>query len=337
MLHYLSTLILAVVSMLATQAVSAEIIPFGRCTVIVASRTSMTEVQNFMSANKYLSFDAVYESENGWFAVSIGLLPIDSFSDEMAGMKKRGIIPQDSYCSSGRKFHNKVWPTSIAPNDMPPPQTSQTPDGQSPSQKSGSGTGFLIDLEGHVMTNNHVIEDCQNLFVNGRTAKLVAQSDSFDLAILDIEFINSEQSFLSFSSEPALLNSDITVAGFPLYTVLGGLNVTRGSISAMEGLWGDTATMQITAPVQPGNSGGPIVNQFGEVVGIVVSKLDAGLMQRVMGDIPQNVNFGIRGPIGQMFAEMNDIHIEVQTNAKPLSTEELAEKLASATVLIQCN
>jgi len=336
-LRNLATLMFASVLSLTAQLVGAQVIPSGQCTVIVASRTNMAEVRDFMSANSHLSYDAVYEAENGWLAVSIGLLPEGTASEALVGMKGRGVIPQDSYCSTGRKYLSRVWSASITPNITPPPQSDQPPDDSAQAARSGSGTGFFIDLEGHVMTNNHVIAGCQTITVEGRTAKLTSQSESFDLAILKVDGGRAEHAFLNFSDEPARLNTDITVAGFPLYPMLGGLNVTRGSVSAMEGWLGDTVTMQITAPVQPGNSGGPIVDQDGDVVGIVVSKLDAGLMQEVMGDIPQNVNFGIRGPIGQMFAEMNGIEISAQSDEGPLAPEVLAGKLALATVLVQCN
>jgi S1-C subfamily serine protease len=320
-----------------SQAVAAQVVPPGQCTVIVASRVNMAEVQDFMFANSHLSFDAVYEAENGWLAVSIGLLPVDSAPGELAGMKSRGLIPLDSYCSNGRRYLGVVWSPAASSNDPPPAQPEQQPHGSAQTDTSSSGTGFFIDADGHVMTNYHVIAGCNTITVGAREATLVSQSESFDLAILKVADQETQPAFLRFSDEPARLNSDITVAGFPLHSVLGGLNVTRGSISAMEGLLGDTATMQITAPVQPGNSGGPIVDQAGNVVGIVVSKLDAGFMQEVMGDIPQKVNFGIRGPIGKMFAEMNGVGVSAASAQDPLTPVELAEKLALATVLIQYN
>jgi S1-C subfamily serine protease len=224
------------------------------------------------------------------------------------------------------------------PPPTTPPQPMAEASGEQPDPaNSGSGTGFFVDSNGHIMTNNHVIAGCATLMVDGQRAKVVSQSETFDLAILQIDQMKADDTFLTFSASPARLNSDVTVAGYPLFPLLGGLNITRGSISAMEGLQGDTATMQITAPVQPGNSGGPIVDQTGRVVGIVVSKLDAGLVQEAIGDIPQNINFGIRGQIGQMFAEMNGVSVNEQSAGDTLPPEDLAEKLAAATVLIQCD
>lgn len=228
-------------------------------------------------------------------------------------------------------------PEPQPPVAAPPQPMAEASDEQPETADGGSGTGFFVDSNGHIMTNNHVIAGCATLTVDGQRAKLVSQSETFDLAILQIDQMRADDTFLSFSASPARLNSDVTVAGYPLFPLLGGLNITRGSISAMEGLQGDTATMQITAPVQPGNSGGPIVDQTGRVVGIVVSKLDAGLVQEAIGDIPQNINFGIRGQIGQMFAEMNGVSVSEQNAGETLPPEDLAEKLAAATVLIQCD
>lgn len=206
-----------------------------------------------------------------------------------------------------------------------------------PESASGSGTGFYINADGHVMTNSHVVEGCDRLTVDGHPATVTAESESFDLAVLEPLRPRGSYRFLSFADQAARLNSDITVAGFPLAQLLGGLNITRGSISSIEGMGGDTTQMQITAPVQPGNSGGPIVNRAGHVVGIVVSKLDAAYALATTGDIPQNVNFGIRGAIGVLFAEINGIPITKTTASEEMQPEDLAERLQDATVLIECN
>ena len=217
-----------------------------------------------------------------------------------------------------------VAPTTQVAEEPPRPETRSI------------GTGFFIDDKGHVMTNNHVISGCDSVTIDAEPTVIVAQSESFDLAILGVDPMKATDSYLSFASGPARLNSDVTVAEYPLFPLLAGINVTRGAISAMMGLEGDTSRMQFTASVQPSNSGGPIVDRSGRIVGIVVSKLDAGLVQKTTRDIPQNVNFGIRGQIGQMFAEMNGIAVTVVQEADFLAPEDLADMLATATVLIEC-
>src|SRR5439155_21695916 len=90
----------------------------------------------------------------------------------------------------------------------------------------------------------------------------------------------------------------IVAVGFPLRGLLAsGPNVTTGTISALAGLGDDSRYLQITAPVQPGSSGGPLLDQSGNVVGVVVGKLDALRVAQAIGDIPQNVNFAINAAV----------------------------------------
>lgn len=127
------------------------------------------------------------------------------------------------------------------------------------------------------------------------------------------------------------------MVGYPLHGLLGGLNVTRGAVTSMSGLQGDAVNMQISAPVQPGNSGGPAVNEFGEVVGVVVAKLNAMRLADVTGDIPQNVNFAVRGELVKLFLTQNDVEFEIGNSDQKLSGVDLAEKAKAFTVLISCS
>ncbi|WP_145962903.1 hypothetical protein [Mangrovicoccus ximenensis] len=75
--------------------------------------------------------------------------------------------------------------------------------------------------------------------------------------------------------------------------------MTRGAVTSMTGLRGDRREMQISAPAQSGNSGGPALGARGEVLGVVVAKLDAAAVAADTGDLPQNVNFEIRGEVAR--------------------------------------
>jgi S1-C subfamily serine protease len=113
--------------------------------------------------------------------------------------------------------------------------------------------------------------------------------------------------------------------------------VTRGSVSSLKGIGGDGINMQITAPVQPGNSGGPVVNAAGQVVGVVVAKLDAAAVAEVYDDIPQNVNFAIRGEIAKLFLSQNGVDPVIAGAAPAVTPEDLAEIAQGFTRLITCN
>ncbi|WP_246003820.1 serine protease [Histidinibacterium lentulum] len=112
--------------------------------------------------------------------------------------------------------------------------------------------------------------------------------------------------------------------------------MTRGAISSLSGLDQDNTQMQITAPVQPGDSGGPVVDMYGHVVGVVVSRLSDRYLLTSSGSIPQNVNFAIRGEFGSAFARINMIDLPVPVPTDPLSGVDLAKRLQAATVRLDC-
>lgn len=205
-----------------------------------------------------------------------------------------------------------------------------------PSESGGSaGTGFFVTNDGYLLTNAHVVEGCSSVLVDGRKAQVIASNDDFDLAVLRAP-MGDGKSAAVFSPGPAKLNSDVTAIGYPYAGLLSGLNVTRGSVSSLVGLAGDYKTMQITAPVQKGNSGGPLVGPDGEVVGVVVSKLDALQFADAVGDLPQSVNFAVRGEIAKLFLAQNGINPELGASDERLPPVEIAEKATGFTAFIEC-
>src|ERR1700728_2671273 len=161
-------------------------------------------------------------------------------------------------------------------------ETASAP-GESPRLTSVSGTGFVISTEGHIVTNNHVIKDCvgdvQGNFVEQApmTLRVVATGEINDLALLQAK--GTKRTF----KEPAMMrempvrSGDAVVAiGFPYHGLLtSDFTVTTGIVSSLSGILNDTRFLQISAPVQPGNSGGPLLDMSGHVVGVVSAKLNA--------------------------------------------------------------
>ncbi len=219
---------------------------------------------------------------------------------------------------------------SLRTQDQPLTQDTQ----KLPSAES-SGTGFTVSDRGHVLTNAHVVRSCDRIYAGNQPARIVEVSQEFDLALLRAQSGLSE-SVAAFSNQSIQLNSDVTVAGYPLAGLLGGFNVTRGSVSSLKGLRGEATQFQLTAPVQPGNSGGPVVGADGDVVGVVVSKLDAIKTAEAIGDIPQNVNFAIRGEIAKLFLSQNGVIPIVNIYSHELSPVEIANRVRDYTVLITC-
>ncbi len=129
----------------------------------------------------------------------------------------------------------------------------------------------------------------------------------------------------------------IVVAGFPLPNLLSSdLNVTTGTVSALAGPGNDRHLIQITAPVQPGNSGGPVLDQSGHVVGVVVARLDAVKLVQRTGRLPQNVNFAISEGTVRAFLDANNVPYEVEPSDKPLPTADIAAKAREFTVRVEC-
>ena len=126
-------------------------------------------------------------------------------------------------------------------------------------------------------------------------------------------------------------------AGFPLRGILAStLNVTTGNISALAGIGDDATEYQITAPVQPGNSGGPLFDESGNVVGVVVGKLNALNLAKWTGDIPQNVNFAIKSSIVQSFLEANGIQYSVAPSQMKLGPAETSQRASKFTIVVEC-
>lgn len=238
------------------------------------------------------------------------------------------------------KYGFSASPGSAGPQSSSP--ASSSVGGESAARTStkfsrlSTGTGFVVSDRGHMLTNAHVIQDCEAIEVNGQSVTLISKDKYFDLALL--KGVSPTNGIVAqFAPRPAPLNVDITVAGYPLSGILSGLNVTRGSVSGLKGLAGDSILMQISAPVQSGNSGGPAVDQAGRVVGVVVSKLDARKVAEVIGDIPQNVNFAVRGEIAKLFLFQNGIEARIaETDTPTLKSEELAMHLEAITRLVEC-
>ncbi len=125
--------------------------------------------------------------------------------------------------------------------------------------------------------------------------------------------------------------------GYPLYGALASQgNLTVGVISALAGLGDDSRVMQISAPVQPGNSGGPLLDMSGNVVGVVTAKIDAIRVAELIGDIPQNVNFAIKASVVLAFLDSHDVNYRTETSDRILSAADVADRAKRFTVLVEC-
>ena len=144
------------------------------------------------------------------------------------------------------------------------------------AQNTVTGSGFFFSPDGYLLTNLHVVAGCPTASFKIRglaaSATVVFSDTKIDLAVLKFEH---PPAFLAFRDDQRLklgenvIRHQVTLAG----VVTSSMNLTTGTISALAGIGEDTRMIQFTAPIQPGNSGGPLLDQSGHVVGIVTSKL----------------------------------------------------------------
>jgi S1-C subfamily serine protease len=105
----------------------------------------------------------------------------------------------------------------------------------------------------------------------------------------------------------------------------------------LSGIGDDTRFVQISVPVQPGNSGGPLLDARGNLIGIVTGKLNAlKVMEATGGDLPQNVNFAIKAPVLANFLEANQIAFEIGRASSYLTSPDLAEEARKMSVFVRC-
>ena len=201
-----------------------------------------------------------------------------------------------------------------------------------------SGSGFFV-TPNLVITNQHVINKCTQITVRmglqSSLAKVHHQTKKSDLALLHVEFSNPIVGKLRSSP---ILGEEIMVAGHPLTGILSSsLIVSSGNVNSLAGAGDDSTLMQISAPVQSGNSGGPILDKSGNIVGVTSSKLKVEKIFQLTGDSPQNVNFGIKPEIVRLFLENSGIRFESGSLRNELPNQEVAKVAQAITVQVQCN
>ncbi|MFT8244208.1 trypsin-like peptidase domain-containing protein [Roseomonas sp. BN140053] len=224
-------------------------------------------------------------------------------------------------------------PTAPTPT---PPAAQPTP-----GARASTGTGFLVAGE-RVLTNRHVVDGCDRLLVRspeGRSFAAVppAQVDArLDLALLRVPGLTG--AVLPFRTNPVRRGEGVVAYGFPLAGLLSSdPKLTRGEINGLAGLQDNQDQFQISAPVQPGNSGGPLLDMQGNVVGVVVSKLNASRVAQRTGDISQNINFAVKGERAAAFLRAAGLQPgQAESRGPDRSTADVGEIANRATVFIRC-
>ncbi len=225
--------------------------------------------------------------------------------------------------------------TAAAHAPAAPPVAQARPNPQ--ARRVSSGTGFLIAPD-RVLTNHHVVEGCDRILArtpDGRWLAAVppARVDAaLDLAVLTIP--GNAGPVLAFRTGPALRRGEDVIAyGFPLAGLLSSdPKLTRGVVNALAGVRNDPNNIQISAEVQPGNSGGPLLDLQGHVVGVVVSKLDSRRVQNV-----DNVNFAVTGGAAQAFLRRAGVEFRTAESRGPdRSAADVGDIAHRSTLMLRC-
>ena len=227
----------------------------------------------------------------------------------------------------------------------PPVVTKESPKPQNQIKKdpdkmisASSGSGFAITNSGHVITNNHVIEGCQNVKIHSKgqiiPATVLTFDPSNDIALLKGDFLPTTVFSLS-DAKPELLQ-DIYVAGYPFgQQISTSVKVTKGIVSSLTGIGNNFSNIQIDAALQPGNSGGPILDDKGNVLGVAVAKLDLKKILEDYGTIPENTNFGVKTSVVRSITDSVNVSLP-KPNRSDISKSELGQMITDGTYYLSC-
>jgi|TARA_B110000037_G_C17046353_1_gene475844 S1-C subfamily serine protease len=195
---------------------------------------------------------------------------------------------------------------------------------------ASSGSGFFVSKEGHIITNFHVIDNCNVVKVNFKgkqvNTKIFAIDKKNDLAIIQTD-INPSKVFPVSNNDVTLLQ-DVIVAGYPLgKNISSAIKMHKGSVTALTGYEDNYSNFQTDATINQGNSGGPIIDKYGNVVGIAVATwVEQGV---------QGIHFGIKSSVLKTFANSKELNF-LPPNRKEISEKKLGELISDSTIYLEC-
>jgi serine protease Do len=280
-------------------------------------------------------------SANG-FAAVFNLTQTDELFPALTACVRKNLGLPDVAMPAAPRQPSVKKPVTPAVMPSAPVATTEPEKPNSPATKAEkelSGTGFFVSSQGHVLTNAHVVKDCSIIEVpgpNGLTAvQVVAKDETNDLALLKTNLAPSRVAQLRAGTR---LGEPVAAFGYPLLGVLSSTgNFTLGNVTALTGLKDDTRYLQISTPIQPGNSGGPLLDASGNFVGVVSAKLNALLvMVATEGDIPQNVNFAIKSSVAATFLESNSVGFTTGMIGAALAPTDLADQAKAVSLPVLC-
>lgn len=208
----------------------------------------------------------------------------------------------------------------------------------------GIASGFFVNNSGYMVTNSHVVENCLDLEMIGESknysVEVLASDSKSDIALLKTNFDVEKDGVAVFESleKVTRLGEDSIAIGYPLSGELSSQpTLTKGNISALAGPGNDETMVQFTAPIQSGSSGSPLINNKGNVIGIVSSTIDALQYAANTGQIPQNVNYAIKNSKICSFLQSNGVKYSISKDSKKMDTPDIADKAIAFTRKLTCH
>jgi S1-C subfamily serine protease len=207
-----------------------------------------------------------------------------------------------------------------------------------PDEVHAIGSGFFVTRDGYLLTNFHVVKDAKRIKVKCSAgvleAKVITTDKIDDLAVLKVEGGNFPALAIA-AKDTVDLGQEVFTIGFPNIQMQGvEPKYTDGKISSLAGMQDDDTEYQISVPVQPGNSGGPLCDANGQVVGIVVARLNDLTVLHISGVVPQNVNYAVKvGPVRQLMRDVKGLNPIAAQSQKPADAIKTVES-AIAMILI---
>jgi len=205
------------------------------------------------------------------------------------------------------------------------------------SKPKGSGTGSIVSASGHIVTAAHVINGASYIEIVTPTGTFPANTESVDtandIAILKIDTICKD--FVEvLHSRDVRLGQSVSTIGFPNVGIQGhSPKVTQGVISSDNGVQNDIRMWQISAPIQPGNSGGPLLDESGNLIGVVVASLSLKVIEAT-GAVPQNVNYAVKSAYLEPLLNSQKLSIKQSKQLASQKFEDLVESTKKSIVLV---
>lgn len=298
--------------------------------------------------------DNVYASGNSWkcnsgyfkYGDSCFKIPNNAYASgnswkcrtgfEQSGntCKKKITIPPNAYasgnswkCNSGYERSGNTCKKKPEPNkEIQSEEVLQ----------AASGTGFVVSEAGHIVTNHHVIEGCAEVKVHKDgdvyKGKVIANDILNDLALIKSNY-KPNVIFPLSDKNPSLLQ-DVYVAGFPFGNAISSsVKVTKGVVSSEAGVGNNYSNIQIDAALQQGISGGLILDEKGNLVGVAVAILDLQYAMKEFGSIPENINFGIQSSVVENLIQAHNVN-NPSPYTKDMNKSDLGYNIKLATLYL---